>query len=311
MSLIVESLVKIYGQQHAVDGISFVANEGEILGFLGPNGAGKSTTMKIATCFIPPTSGTIKVAGFDVLESPIDVKRNVGYLPEHNPLYLDMYVAEYLNFSGAVHGLKGTKLDNRVKEMIETVGLTLEYKKKIGALSKGYRQRVGLAQAMIHDPKVLILDEPTTGLDPNQIIEIRTVIKNLGKEKTVIFSTHIMQEVQALCDRVIIINNGKLVADNKVSELKTSQKKQQVLTLEFTVEIDSSFIKQFDTVQEVNNLGKGNYEVVCSLDKDIRADLFKLSADKGWTLVGMKQEEKSLEDIFTKLTGNTNLTNEN
>ena len=298
----VENLVKIYGEQHAVDGISFVANKGEIVGFLGPNGAGKSTTMKIATCFIPPTSGFVKVAGYDVVESPIEVKRNVGYLPEHNPLYLDMYVKEYLTFLGSVQGMKGSKLDARVKEMIETVGLTLEQKKKIGALSKGYRQRVGLAQAMIHDPQVLILDEPTTGLDPNQIVEIRSVIKNLGKEKTVIFSTHIMQEVQALCDRVVIINRGKLVADNKVSELKAVQQSHQVLTLEFASEIEPGLIQQFETVQSVNNLGKGNYEVICSMEKDIRADLFKLASEKGWTLLGMKQEERSLENVFTELT---------
>ncbi len=303
MSVLVENLVKVYGTQHAVDSISFVANKGEIMGFLGPNGAGKSTTMKIATCYIPPTSGSVKVAGYDVVESPIDVKRNVGYLPEHNPLYLDMYVKEYLEFSGSVHGMKGAKLDARVKEMIETVGLTLEQKKKIGALSKGYRQRVGLAQAMIHDPQVLILDEPTTGLDPNQIIEIRTVIKNLGKEKTVIFSTHIMQEVQALCDRVVIIDKGKLVANNKVSELKNTTQTRQVLTLEFSTEIDATTIKQLETVLEVNHLGKGNYEVICSIGKDIRADLFKLASEKGWTLLGMKQEERSLENVFTELTG--------
>jgi ABC-2 type transport system ATP-binding protein len=306
LSVLVENLVKVYGTQHAVDGISFVANKGEIVGFLGPNGAGKSTTMKIATCFIPPTSGSIKVAGYDVVESPIEVKRNVGYLPEHNPLYLDMYVKEYLQFSGSVYGMKGAKLDARVKEMVEMVGLTLEQKKKIGALSKGYRQRVGLAQAMIHDPQVLILDEPTTGLDPNQIVEIRNVIKNLGKEKTVIFSTHIMQEVQALCDRVVIINKGKLVADNKVSELKAIQQSRQVLTLEFSNEIEAALIKQLETVQDVNYLGKGNYEVICNVEKDIRADLFKLASEKGWTLLGMKQEERSLENVFTELTGKNN-----
>jgi ABC-2 type transport system ATP-binding protein len=309
LSVIVENLVKIYGKQHAVDGISFVANKGEIMGFLGPNGAGKSTTMKIATCFIPPSSGSVKVAGYDVTDSPIDVKKKVGYLPEHNPLYLDMYVKEYLQFSGSIHGLKGSMLDARVKEMIELVGLTLEQKKKIGALSKGYRQRVGLAQAMIHDPQVLILDEPTTGLDPNQIIEIRAVIKNLGKEKTVIFSTHIMQEVQALCDRVIIINKGKLVADNKVSELKNTQKSHQVLTLEFDGEIDSSLIRQLETVQDVKAHGKGVYEVICSIEKDIRADLFKLASEKGWTLIGMKQEERSLENVFTDLTGDISTMN--
>jgi ABC-2 type transport system ATP-binding protein len=302
LSVVVENLVKIYGKQHAVNGISFTAGKGEILGFLGPNGAGKSTTMKIATCYIPPSSGTVKVCDYEVTESPLEVKKNIGYLPEHNPLYLDMYVKEYLAFAGSVHGLTGTKLDRRISEMIEMVGLTLEQKKKIGALSKGYRQRVGLAQAMIHDPQVLILDEPTTGLDPNQIIEIRNVIKALGKEKTVIFSTHIMQEVQALCDRVVIINQGKLVADNKVSELKQVQQNHQVLTLEFSSEIDFEVIKQLDTVRSVDYLGKGIYEVSCGLEKDIRAELFRLASEKGWTLIGMKQEERSLENVFTDLT---------
>ncbi|HVD97179.1 MAG TPA: gliding motility-associated ABC transporter ATP-binding subunit GldA [Cytophagaceae bacterium] len=303
MSVVVENLVKIYGKQHAVDGISFSAQKGEIMGFLGPNGAGKSTTMKIATCYIPPSSGFIKVCGYDVTESPLEVKKKVGYLPEHNPLYLDMYVEEYLSFSGSVYGLKGSKLDTRVQEMVAMVGLTAEKKKKIGALSKGYRQRVGLAQAMIHDPEVLILDEPTTGLDPNQILEIRSVIKELGKEKTVIFSTHIMQEVQALCDRVVIISKGKLVADNKVSELKNIQQNQQVLTLEFSSEIDPELIRQLETVRSVTYLGKGVYEVVCSLEKDIRAELFRLASEKGWTLIGMKQEERTLENVFTDLTG--------
>ncbi|HSZ25502.1 MAG TPA: gliding motility-associated ABC transporter ATP-binding subunit GldA [Cytophagaceae bacterium] len=303
MSVIVENLTKIYGKQHAVDGISFVANKGEITGFLGPNGAGKSTTMKIATCYISPSSGFVKVAGFSITESPIDVKNKVGYLPEHNPLYLDMYVKEYLHFSGSVQGLKGAKLTKRVNEMIDTVGLTQEYKKKIGALSKGYRQRVGLAQAMIHDPEVLILDEPTTGLDPNQIIEIRNVIKNLGKEKTVIFSTHIMQEVQALCDKVVIIDKGKLVADNKVDELKNIFRSHQVLTLEFSSEIDIEFIKQLDTIQSVTHLGAFSFEIVCGMERDIRADLFRLASEKGWTLIGMKQEERSLEKVFSDLTG--------
>src|SRR6478735_7768220 len=203
MSVIVSNLTKTYGTQNAIDSISFQAGKGEILGFLGPNGAGKSTTMKIATCYIPPTSGVVTVAGYDVVESPLGVRKNVGYLPEHNPLYLDMYVHEYLEFIGSLHSIKGSKLKGRVQEMVEMTGLTLEQNKKLGALSKGYRQRVGLAQAMIHEPQVLILDEPTTGLDPNQILEIRSLIKNIGKEKTVLFSTHIMQEVQALCDRVV------------------------------------------------------------------------------------------------------------
>jgi ABC-2 type transport system ATP-binding protein len=303
LSVIVENLVKTYGTQQAVDNISFVANQGQIMGFLGPNGAGKSTTMKIATCYIPPTAGKVIVAGYDVTEAPVEVRRKVGYLPEHNPLYLDMYVREYLHFAGSLYGMSGSILQKRVNEMVEMVGLTRESKKKIGALSKGYRQRVGLAQAMIHDPQVLILDEPTTGLDPNQILEIRNVIKNLGKEKTVIFSTHIMQEVQALCDRVVIINQGKLVADNKVSDLKTGLQNHQVLTLEFSAAIDENIVQQLETVKSVKSVGKNVYEIIAGTEKDIRADLFKLSSDNGWTLLGMKQEEKSLENVFIDLTG--------
>ncbi|MGV3586639.1 MAG: ATP-binding cassette domain-containing protein, partial [Adhaeribacter sp.] len=203
MSVEVKGLTKLFGNQRAVDNISFKVNKGQILGFLGPNGAGKSTTMKIATCFLPPTAGTILVNGYDVNTDPIQVRRQVGYLPEHNPLYLDMYVKEYLQFAGSVNGLKGSQLKARIAEMVDLCGLTAEQGKKIGSLSKGYRQRVGLAQALIHDPEVLILDEPTTGLDPNQLSEIRGLIKNIGREKTVIFSTHIMQEVTAICDRVV------------------------------------------------------------------------------------------------------------
>ena len=224
MSLKIQNLVKIYGTQSAVNDISFEANEGEIVGFLGPNGAGKSTTMKIATCYLTATSGKIEVCGYDVQNDAMEVRRNIGYLPEHNPLYLEMYVKEFLEFVGGLYQIKGQKLQNRIAEVIDLVGLTLEQKKKIGQLSKGYRQRVGLAQALIHDPKVLILDEPTTGLDPNQLAEIRGVIRNIGKEKTVVFSTHIMQEVEAICDRVVIINHGKIVNDSSLSVLKTSGK---------------------------------------------------------------------------------------
>lgn len=224
MSLKIEHLVKVYGSQSAVDDISFEAKQGEIVGFLGPNGAGKSTTMKIATCYLTATSGKVEVCGYDVEHSAMDVRKNIGYLPEHNPLYLEMYVKEFLEFIGGLYQLKGTNLNKRIAEVIELVGLSLEQKKKIGQLSKGYRQRVGLAQALIHDPKVLILDEPTTGLDPNQLAEIRTVIKNIGKEKTVVFSTHIMQEVEAICDRVVIINHGKIVNDTPLSALKQSGK---------------------------------------------------------------------------------------
>jgi ABC-2 type transport system ATP-binding protein len=220
MSIKVQNLTKVYGSQKAVNDISFEVQKGEIVGFLGPNGAGKSTTMKIATGYIEATSGSIEVCGFDVQESPMKVRQNIGYLPEHNPLYLDMYVKEFLEFIGGVYGISGKKLKDRISEVIDLVGLGLEQKKKIGQLSKGYRQRVGLAQALIHDPQVLILDEPTTGLDPNQLTEIRAVIKNIGKEKTVIFSTHIMQEVEAICDRVIIINHGNIVADSSLTDLQ-------------------------------------------------------------------------------------------
>jgi len=224
MSLKIQNLVKVYGTQNAVDNISFEVKQGEIVGFLGPNGAGKSTTMKIATCYLTATSGKVEVCGYDVQNDAMEVRRNIGYLPEHNPLYLEMYVKEFLAFVGGLYQIKGQKLQNRIAEVIDLVGLQLEQKKKIGQLSKGYRQRVGLAQALIHDPKVLILDEPTTGLDPNQLAEIRGVIRNIGKEKTVVFSTHIMQEVEAICDRVVIINHGKIVNDSELSALKTSGK---------------------------------------------------------------------------------------
>ena len=220
MSIKIQNLTKIYGTQKAVDNITFEINEGEIVGFLGPNGAGKSTTMKIISGYIKATSGEVKVMNFDIAADPITVKQNIGYLPENNPLYLDMYVKEFLDFIGSLYGLKGSILKNRITEVIALVGLTTEQNKKIEQLSKGYRQRVGLAQALINDPKVLILDEPTTGLDPNQLAEIRAVIKEVGKSKTVLFSTHIMQEVEAICDRVIIINKGKIVAAGTLGEIK-------------------------------------------------------------------------------------------
>ena len=224
MSIKIQNLSKTYGTQRAVDDISFEVAKGEIVGFLGPNGAGKSTTMKILTGYLPATEGSAEVNGFDVKTSPLQVKSSIGYLPEHNPLYLDMYVREFLEFIGSLYGLKGKTLQIKVAETIEMVGLGLEKHKKIGQLSKGYRQRVGLAQALIHNPDVLILDEPTTGLDPNQLIEIRDLIKSVGKDKTVIFSTHIMQEVEAICDRVVIINRGKIVANCTLSELKKGGK---------------------------------------------------------------------------------------
>ncbi|KAA6440391.1 ATP-binding cassette domain-containing protein [Dyadobacter flavalbus] len=222
MSIEVTNLAKVYGSQRAVDGISFSLKKGEIVGFLGPNGAGKSTTMKILTGYLKATEGIAKVSGFDVFKEPMPARRSIGYLPEHNPLYTDMYVTEFLLFSGKLYGMKGASLQSRVEEVIVLCGLETEKRKKIGQLSKGYRQRVGLAQSFLHNPSVLILDEPTTGLDPNQIQEIRDVIRTAGKDKTVLFSTHIMQEVEALCDRVIIINKGKVVNDSSLQELRNT-----------------------------------------------------------------------------------------
>ncbi len=218
MSIIIQNLTKVYGQQKALDNVSLEINKGEILGLLGPNGAGKSTMMKIISCFIPPTSGTVNVYGDDVFENPMGVRQRIGYLPEHNPLYLDMYVREFLVFVAGIHKL-GKKTKESVEKMIELTGLEKEINKKIGALSKGYRQRIGIAQAMIHDPNVLILDEPTSGLDPNQLVEIRDLIKSVREEKTIVLSTHIMQEVEAVCDRTVIINNGVIVADDNTEQL--------------------------------------------------------------------------------------------
>ncbi len=302
MSVLVKDLVKIYGTQRAVDGITFTANKGQITGFLGPNGAGKSTTMKIATCFIPPSAGKVEVCGYDVEASPIEVRRQIGYLPEHNPLYLDMYVQEYLQFTGGLYGMKGVHLQKRIAEMIDLCGLGVEQYKKLGALSKGYRQRAGLAQALIHDPQVLILDEPTTGLDPNQILEIRKVIKTIAKDKTVIFSTHIMQEVQALCDQVIIINKGKIVADKTIAEIRNLNTAIKIIRLEFTETVDIPFFKSFDYVSDARHVQGNIYELVVTTDADTRPLIFKACAEKGWTLIEMKIEEQSLESVFRELT---------
>ncbi|MCB9336229.1 MAG: gliding motility-associated ABC transporter ATP-binding subunit GldA [Flavobacteriales bacterium] len=299
MSIIVKNVTKIYGEQKALDNVSFEIEKGHIVGFLGPNGAGKSTMMKIITCFIPQTSGEVKVCGFDVTDEPIDVKRHVGYLPEHNPLYLDMYVKEYLDFTAGVYKVPNRK--DRVKEMIDMVGLGLEQNKKIGALSKGYRQRVGLAQAMIHDPEVLILDEPTTGLDPNQLEEIRNLIKQIGKEKTIMLSTHIMQEVEAICDKTIIINRGKLVANDSTLELQ--KKNQQGIVL--TVEFDKPVLKaEFLTINGVNKVAQKseNTLVVEILADNVRNDIFQFAMQKDLTILTMQKETQSLENVFKQLT---------
>jgi ABC-2 type transport system ATP-binding protein len=302
MALSIQQLSKIYGQQHAVDYISFEVGEGEIVGFLGPNGAGKSTTMKIATTYIAPTAGSVRVGGYDVQENPLEVRSITGYLPEHNPLYLDMYVHEYLRFIGKLYGLNGSRLSDRVKEMIKLCGLTDEQNKKIETLSKGYRQRVGLAQALIHDPQVLILDEPTSGLDPNQLVEIRNLIKEVSKNKTVLFSTHIMQEVQALCSRVVVINKGKLVADDRIENLLAGKKESNTVLVEFEGDISINDLRELDAVEEVQQVGPMKYKVISRSSIDLRPVLFRFAADKNLSLVGLKQEEGSLEEIFKSLT---------
>ena len=302
MSIQIQNLTKMYGQQKAVDSISFSISEGEIVGFLGPNGAGKSTTMKIATSYLPPSSGTVKIGGYDVVNQSLESRKITGYLPEHNPLYLDMYVHEYLSFSGRVSGLHSTHVSKRVGEMIEVCGLSQEQNKKIESLSKGYRQRVGLAQALVHDPQVLILDEPTSGLDPNQLVEIRKLIKDVSKNKTVIFSTHIMQEVQALCDRVVLINHGQIVANDTLSNLLTKYADQAVLVVEFERGVTCEELKAIDGVQEVEEVASFRFKVVAKPGMDLRSEIFRFAADRHLSLLGLKQEEGSLEGIFRNLT---------
>jgi ABC-2 type transport system ATP-binding protein len=300
MSIIVENISKLYGKQKALNDISFQVNAGEIIGFLGPNGAGKSTMMKILTCYIPQSSGKASVCGFDVAEQSIDVRRNVGYLPEHNPLYLDMYVKEYLEFIGGLHKISNSRA--RVKEMVEMTGLQIEQDKKIGALSKGYRQRVGIAQAMIHNPKVLILDEPTTGLDPNQLEEIRNLIKNIGKEKTVMLSTHIMQEVEAVCDRVIIVNHGEIVANDTTQKLKNQQEELQTVIVEFDKAPSRTSLKALTGVREARNTS-GNVWVVEGVKSvDIRKELFDYAVKSNLSILSLQKAENKLEDVFKTLT---------
>lgn len=302
MSLEVQNLYKQYGEQWAVNDVSFAVAEGEIVGFLGPNGAGKSTTMKIATCYLPPTAGTVRINGLDVLENPLKVRQQLGYLPEHNPLYLDMYVHEYLRFIGSVHKLSGKLLKQRVGEVVALCGLEREQNKKIQALSKGYRQRVGLAQALVHDPSVLILDEPTTGLDPNQIEEIRGVIRSISTHKTVVFSTHIMQEVQALCHRVVIINRGKVVADSPVSQLQQQPAGGRLIRVEFEAPVNAALFEQIEGIRRVEEVGAAQYLLHTNEDLRVRSRIFRLAADNDLPLVGLRLEENSLEKVFRELT---------
>jgi len=301
MSVSVKNITKLYGSQKALDDVSFQVDSGSVVGFLGPNGAGKSTMMKIITCFIPQNSGTVEVCGKDVIEDSLEVRKNVGYLPENNPLYADMYIKEYLEFIAGLHHLTGSK-SKRVSEMIDITGLGIEQHKKIGALSKGYRQRVGLAQALIHDPKVLILDEPTTGLDPNQLADIRQLIRTLGKEKTVILSTHIMQEVEAICDRVIIINRGKIIADGSSASLTKASNSGEIILVEFEQSVNKDSLLQIDGVSDADNIQGNHWKLKTQPGADSRGALFKFAVDKNIMILSLQKQEKKLEDIFQKLT---------
>jgi len=307
MSLIIENLTKVYGSQKAVNNISFEVKKGEVVGFLGPNGAGKSTTMKIATTYLPPDAGRVVVGGHDVLEKPLMVKQITGYLPEHNPLYLDMYVHEYLTFVGRLNGLNLSTARERVGKMVTMCGLEREQNKKIEALSKGYRQRVGIAQALIHDPQVLILDEPTSGLDPNQLVEIRKLIRDISSEKTVIFSTHIMQEVEALCSRVIVINRGEIVADDNLTNLLGGQK-TAVLVAEFEGDVQAAHLTSIPGVANVEQVGRGKFRITSAGGADIRPAVFRFAADHQLSLLGLRQEENNLEEVFRGLTSKTTST---
>ena len=300
MSIEVKNTFKYYGEQAALNDVSFKINSGEIVGFLGPNGAGKSTMMKIITCFIPKSSGTVKVCGLDVDEESIEVRKKVGYLPELNPLYLDMYVREYLEFVAGIYKMKGKKA--RVQEMIELVGLQKEQSKKIGALSKGYRQRVGLAQAIIHDPEVLILDEPTSGLDPNQLVDIRELILNIGKTKTVMLSTHIMQEVEAICDRVIIIKEGQIVADEKAQSIQQKNVKLQTVFVEFDQETSRNSLSSIKGIKSVKRI-EGNQWLFAG-EGDIRSIIAKHAQQNNLLVLTMAVKSKSMEEVFKELTGN-------
>lgn len=300
MSISVSGVTKLYGPQKALDGVSFSVGTGEVVGFLGPNGAGKSTMMRILTCYLPPSAGSATVCGFDTGRDSLKVRRHVGYLPEHNPLYLDLYVPEYLDLVAGMHGLRHR--GPRVKEMIELVGLGPERHKRIGALSKGYRQRVGLAQAMIHDPEVLILDEPTSGLDPNQLVEVRSLIKRMGEKKTVMLSTHIMQEVEAICDRVIIIDRGKLVADDKASSLRSGPQQRVLLEVEFDQAVAANLLKNLSGVLNVHRKEDHLWLLEHDMTSDIRPAVFHFAVDNGLQVLGMHRSERAMEDIFKELT---------
>jgi ABC-2 type transport system ATP-binding protein len=309
MDIVLEGITKKYGSQRAVDNISFHVKTGEVLGFLGPNGAGKTTTMKILTGLIAPTKGEAKIGDYSVRDHSEDVKKIIGYLPENNPLYLEMPIIDYLQFSAAIQGVAKNKINDRIHEMIRTCGLNAEKHKKIGELSKGYRQRVGLAQAMIHDPQVLILDEPTSGLDPNQIVEIRRLIKELGKEKTVILSTHILPEVEATCDRILIISKGKIVADGTSENLRKQSQGRELLRVRIEDGDRNEIIKQLQTLDQVGLVDPIRgiddcYEVQSRNEFSNRKAIFHLCVKNNWTLTEMTPIETKLEDLFRDLTLN-------
>ena len=299
MSIVVENIVKKYGSQNALDHVSFTIKPGEIVGLLGPNGAGKSTMMKIITCFIPPTSGNVTVYGHNIFDESLEVRKKVGYLPENNPLYHDLYIMEYLEFVSGIYKIKNKRA--RIEEMIDITGLEAERNKKIGALSKGFRQRVGLAQALIHDPDVLILDEPTSGLDPNQLIDIRNLIKEIGKEKTVMLSTHIMQEVEALCKRVIIIDKGKIVADDATAQLTSMSGKSVVLNVEFNKPVKSALLKSIKGVLNVIEVGETSVELI-SESLDVREQIFHFAVKNDLAVLSMQQSGTGIEKVFQQLT---------
>ncbi len=312
MRIVVENLTKTYGTQKAVNNISFEVKTGEVLGFLGPNGAGKSTTMKIITCFIAPSNGDIKIGDYSIHTDQDEIKKNIGYLPENNPLYLDMPVLEYLEYVAILQGVPKDKIQNRIVEMVRETGLNSEKHKKIGELSKGFRQRVGLAQALIHDPEVLILDEPTTGLDPNQIVEIRELIRKLGKEKTVILSTHILSEVEATCDRILIINDGEIVADGTSESLRQKAKGNEMLRVQILDAQDNdaiiSALQSLETVEMVDPINEQDVEnsfmISSNANVTSRKPIFELCVKNNWTLTEMTPIETKLEDIFRDLTKN-------
>ncbi|OFX40858.1 MAG: gliding motility-associated ABC transporter ATP-binding subunit GldA [Bacteroidetes bacterium GWA2_32_17] len=304
MSISVKGITKLYGKQKALDNVSFEISSGEIFGFLGPNGAGKSTMMKIITGYIPPSSGEVYVNNLDILNNSIEVKRQIGYLPENNPLYLDMYVSEYLQFVAKLYKIKSGEANKCTKEIISKTGLLPEQNKKIGALSKGYRQRVGLAQALIHNPSVLILDEPTSGLDPNQIVEIRNLIAEVGKEKTVLLSTHIMQEVEAICKRIIIINNGKIVADSSKDDLHKYSISESIQTVivEFSTTVSRDELLKIKGVNKVQGIKQNKWIVEGNTNNDIRPEIFQFAVKHNYTVLSMQQKEMSLEQVFQELT---------